>query len=140
MGTPHLPAEAFASVRFPLGAPRKTMKPNRLHTPLPSTLLLGLFLGPVSLAAQSLPGGNSAVATPETEKAIELSPFVVQSDKDTGYQAASTLAGTRLNTPVKDLGAAISIYTKDFLDRHWRDQLRRPAGLRHRDGGGGPGR
>lgn len=115
MGTPHLPAEAFASVRFPLGAPRKTMKPNRLHTPLPSTLLLGLFLGPVSLAAQSLPGGNSAVATPETEKAIELSPFVVQSEKDTGYQAASTLAGTRLNTPVKDLGASISIYTKDFL-------------------------
>lgn len=45
-----------------------------------------------------------------------LSPFTVQSERDTGYQAASTLAGTRLNTPVKDIGASISIYTKDFLN------------------------
>lgn len=47
---------------------------------------------------------------------VELSPFVVSSTHDTGYLAASTLAGTRLNTQVKDLGASISIYTKDFLN------------------------
>lgn len=45
-----------------------------------------------------------------------LSPFVVQTSKDTGYQATSTLAGTRLNTPVKDLAASISIYTKDLIE------------------------
>eukprot|EP01035_Chromulina_nebulosa_P032925 gene32926-44042_t len=33
----------------------------------------------------------------EPEKTVELSPFVVQSEQDTGYQATSTLAGTRLN-------------------------------------------
>src|SRR5262249_3949638 len=38
------------------------------------------------------------------------------STKDDGYQAMSTLAGTRLNTPLKDLGAAISIYTKQFME------------------------
>ncbi len=46
---------------------------------------------------------------------VELSPFVVNSERDTGYAAATTLAGTRLNTPVKDIGASLSIYTKDFL-------------------------
>lgn len=53
-------------------------------------------------------------AGPQTP--VELSPFVVNSTQDTGYQALSTLAGTRLNTPLKDLGASISIYTKDFLN------------------------
>ena len=50
------------------------------------------------------------------EEILTLSPFTVTSDKDTGYAATNTLAGTRLNTPVKDLGASISIYTKDFLN------------------------
>lgn len=50
------------------------------------------------------------------KKFVTLSPFVVNSIQDTGYQATSTLAGTRLNTPVKDLAASISIYTKDFLN------------------------
>ncbi len=45
-----------------------------------------------------------------------LSPFTVTSERDTGYVATNTLAGTRLNTPVQDLGASISIYTKDFLN------------------------
>jgi hypothetical protein len=47
---------------------------------------------------------------------VQLSPFIVSSERDSGYQATSTLAGTRLNTPIRDLGAAISIYTKDFLN------------------------
>ncbi len=63
--------------------------------------------------AQTAPTSPGASAAPE--EAIVLSPFTVTSDKDTGYAATNTLAGTRLNTPVKDLGAAISIYTKDFL-------------------------
>ncbi|MDP3070996.1 MAG: hypothetical protein Q8N18_11950, partial [Opitutaceae bacterium] len=90
------------------------MKPN-LPTQTPLALLLGLILASLPLAAQTAPTANRAASEGETDKAIELSPFVVQSEKDTGYQAASTLAGTRLNTPVKDLGASISIYTKDFL-------------------------
>ena len=55
-------------------------------------------------------------AAADADERVEMSPFVVSSDKDNGYQAASTLAGTRLNTPVKDVGASISIYTKDFLE------------------------
>ena len=50
------------------------------------------------------------------ERTVELSPFVVNSARDTGYHATSTLAGTRLNAPLKDLGAAISIYPREFLE------------------------
>lgn len=67
------------------------------------------FLAASSLSAQSVipPVG----AQPERAGAdvLVLSPFAVQSDRDNGYQATSTLAGTRLNTPVKDLAASISI-------------------------------
>ncbi len=51
-----------------------------------------------------------------SEPVVVLSPFVVERSRDTGYQATTTLAGTRLNTPIADLGASISIYTKDLLD------------------------
>lgn len=47
---------------------------------------------------------------------VTLSPFVVDVERDSGYGATSTMAGTRLNTPIAELGAAISIYTKTLLD------------------------
>ncbi len=65
-----------------------------------------------SLLAQS-PAPTAPAKAPS--EIIELSAFVVNSERDTGYQATNTLAGTRLATPIKDVGAAISIYTKDFL-------------------------
>ena len=79
------------------------------------TSLLAFIAGMHPLVTQSATprSGESGRAA---EPVVELSPFVVNSSKDTGYQATSTLAGTRLNTPLKDLGAAISIYTKEFLD------------------------
>lgn len=67
-----------------------------------------------SLRAQTPRATANANST--NDESVVLSPFVVNAEKDTGYQAASTLAGTRLDTPVKDLGAAISIYTKDFFN------------------------
>ena len=47
---------------------------------------------------------------------VTLSPFVIEETQETGYAATTTLAGTRLKTPIADLGASISIYTKDLLD------------------------
>ena len=53
--------------------------------------------------------------TAEPEEVIQLSPFAVQSTADSGYQATNTLAGTRINTSLKDVGAAVSVYTAEFL-------------------------
>ncbi len=94
------------------------MTPNQTNlTPpfltLARTASLCLGLSTTGLFAQAV----APASTLETTKddAIMLSPFTVQSERDAGYQATSTLAGTRLNTPVKDVGASISIYTKDCL-------------------------
>jgi len=54
--------------------------------------------------------------SPEPDEVVTLSPFTVSTEKDTGYTATNTLAGTRLNTPIRDLGASISVYTREFLD------------------------
>lgn len=53
---------------------------------------------------------------PTKEDPIALSPFMVSTSKEVGYLATHTLAGTRLNTDLKDVGAAVSAYTKEFLD------------------------
>ncbi len=46
---------------------------------------------------------------------VALSPFEVSTTQDNGYQATETLAGTRIRTDLKDVGAALSVYTKEFL-------------------------
>jgi len=47
--------------------------------------------------------------------AVVLNPFHVATDRDRGYGASATLAGTRLNTPLRDSGASVSVYTKNLL-------------------------
>ena len=103
-----------AAAPIPPPDPPKTNQPK--HTESPSmknrnfcALLAGWLIAGPALEAQT-------ASTLPKDEAVVLSPFTVNAERDTGYQATSTLAGTRLNTPVKDLGAAISIYTKDFLD------------------------
>lgn len=69
-------------------------------------------------------GGNNAadktpapipVQTAPQEDVVYLTPFEVSSAKDTGYQATQTLAGTRIRTDLKDVGSAISVVTKEFM-------------------------
>ena len=76
------------------------------------TLLAVLTLGIAGhlnpLAAQEDEDGD--------EKIFELSPFNVQEDEAVGYQALSTLAGTRIKTDLRDVGAAISVFTEEFLE------------------------
>lgn len=72
------------------------------------------------LAADPLPGqtvvtGAGASPATEAEKIVALSPFIVNTDKDNGYLATSTLAGTRLNSDLKDVGTSISVITAQFL-------------------------
>ena len=47
---------------------------------------------------------------------VVLSPFEVRTDTDTGYIAANSLMGGRINTALKDTPAAVSVITRQFLD------------------------
>jgi outer membrane receptor protein involved in Fe transport len=115
--TPALPSRAPPSPP-PADRPSKPAQPPAPNSSPSSSVksrsLLSLLTGLVVAAPAA--DGQTAPPKPPVEEAITLSPFTVTTEKETGYAAANTLAGTRLNTPVKDLGAAISIYTKDFLD------------------------
>ena len=77
-----------------------------------SPILVLAALAAPAVQAQVAPADS--VVEPEGEVVV-LSPFVVNSSEDVGYRAANTLAGTRLNTDLKDIGAAVSVYTAEFL-------------------------
>jgi outer membrane receptor protein involved in Fe transport len=77
-----------------------------------AALLVGL--APVALHAQAAPPASAATA--DRTAPITLSPFEVSTDRDTGYQAASTLAGGRIETALDRTPSAISVLTREFLD------------------------
>jgi outer membrane receptor protein involved in Fe transport len=90
--------------------------------------LTGLFASAV-LHAQSAVTPSAPAATAPVEPAsppiasaetdanvVKLSPFTVGSDGTRGYYASNTLSGTRINSKVEDLGASITVVTKQQLD------------------------
>src|SRR5687767_2455490 len=72
------------------------------------------LLAAASVAAQVVPASTGSAATGDV-KAIQLNPFVVNDDQDVGYIASNTLAGSRLNTPLKDTAASLSVLTAEFI-------------------------
>lgn len=78
------------------------------------------FVVPLTLTglwAQVAPSASPAVNVPSqaADSIVQLSPFEVTADADRGYQATSTLSGTRLNSKLEDLAASISVVTKQQL-------------------------
>src|SRR6478736_4531789 len=89
---------------------------------LPASMMALLLAIPASAQQTTTPPAEAAaaapapVAAPKTEDTVVLSPFVVSTTKDSGYYAANTLAGSRMNTNIADLGAAISVVTKQQME------------------------
>lgn len=50
-----------------------------------------------------------------TGRAIELNPFVVTSEGNDGYQATSTLAGSRMNTSLRNTASSLSVLTAELM-------------------------
>ncbi len=50
------------------------------------------------------------------DEAVLLTPFEVTASSDMGYEATETLAGSRLNTQLKDVATQVNVMTKEFLD------------------------
>ncbi|PTY02437.1 TonB-dependent receptor [Opitutaceae bacterium EW11] len=84
---------------------------------LPGTLALAALVAwtPV-LPAQTAPQPPAdKTDQTDTEELITLSPFEVNSSKDNGYAASSSLAGSRLNTELRDVAAAVQAITPEFM-------------------------
>lgn len=89
-----------------------------MHTPSSNrkiTLPLLFFILAACAAAQIAPGQSAILPTPAADEPVKLTPFVVEESEDRGYAATSTLAGTRLRTDLRDVGAAISVVTAQFM-------------------------
>ncbi|MSU49496.1 MAG: hypothetical protein EXS37_10490 [Opitutus sp.] len=67
-------------------------------------------------ALPSLPAQTVAPKTSQTGDTVVLSPFVVDTSAESGYQASSTLAGSRIKTDLKDVAASVTVLTTEFLD------------------------
>ncbi|MEX0321539.1 MAG: TonB-dependent receptor plug domain-containing protein [Puniceicoccaceae bacterium] len=52
----------------------------------------------------------------DDDNIFELSPFVVDTSEDVGYLATTTLAGSRLNMQLRDVGSAVSVMTEEFME------------------------
>ena len=72
----------------------------------------------IALLAGWLAAGAAAdaqtVPIPSKEEVVTMSPFEVVSD-NRGYYAANTTSGTRLSSRIEDLGASISVITKEQM-------------------------
>ena len=86
------------------------------------TVLFSLPLLASIACAQS--AANPAVAVPPSEntskaipsEVVELTPFTITATQDRGYQAQSTLGGSRLRTNLKDVAAPTTAFTAEFLN------------------------
>ena len=67
-------------------------------------------------SAQTAPSAPAAAAPAAQEDAVVLSPFEVSTSGDVGYLATNSLAGSRLNSSLKDTPAIIDVFTKEFLN------------------------
>ena len=68
-----------------------------------------------AVAALLLTGSSYLMAQDEDDEIYELSPFTVDSTGDVGYAAQNTLAGSRMNTALRDTPTPISVYTAQFI-------------------------
>lgn len=65
--------------------------------------------------------GFAQQATPaapakEDSEVVKLPTFSVSTERDYGYRASNSIAGSRTNTPIKDLPVNIQVFTKDLMD------------------------
>lgn len=99
-----------------------------MHTPLLASLHLRRRIAAFAACVApvfscSLPAQTAATPAPEAPRtsgsasdAVQLTPFTVSTDRDTGFAAASALAGGRLATDLRDTPAAYSVITREFIE------------------------
>jgi len=87
-----------------------------MKTPRSLVLSVGLCaLYPFApIQAQTAPTSPAKAAV--SDEVIELSPFITNSASEQGYVATSSLAGSRVNTPLKDIAAQIDVMTLEFIN------------------------
>jgi len=76
-----------------------------------------LFLAAVGLASVGHPLHAQVSPAPKTaDETITLSPFVISTERETGWSANDTLSATRTKQALKDVPVNIDAITSDFME------------------------
>ncbi|HEU5079722.1 MAG TPA: TonB-dependent receptor [Opitutaceae bacterium] len=67
-----------------------------------------------ALSAQTAADNKSANS--DDGEIVRLSEFNVSTSRDYGYRASNSIAGTRTDTPIRDIPMNIQVFTKDLAD------------------------
>lgn len=86
-----------------------------MHTTNFRPLIAIALIGAVS-HAQPTPAGPPAASATRAEETVHLSPFVVETERDTGWSANDTLSASRTRQPLKDVPVSIDAITADFME------------------------
>ena len=77
------------------------------------TCALGLLVA--SASAQTAPPPPPAATKPAAGTPVQMSVFEVSSERDLGYRAMSSIAGSRTGEDLKNVPMPISVLTEEFL-------------------------
>jgi hypothetical protein len=111
---PHLPCARFSVRRllYPMNTRPSAVTQSCRRSWIPAVFSAFAVLCTPVVRAQTAPAPK-----PETSgEAITLTPFNVSAEKDVGFVAASSLAGGRIATALKDTPVAYSVVTAEFLE------------------------
>jgi outer membrane receptor protein involved in Fe transport len=91
-----------------------THRPTLLQA---ATLLtIALAVSAPAQTAPSAPPPSAGTPSTDAESVLVLNPFTVSTERDNGFVAASSLAGGRLASDLRDTAVDYSVQTREFLD------------------------
>ncbi len=88
-----------------------------------TALALGLTAASILPAQVPAPATAPQSADSDDPSVVELSPFTVNASDDSSWIASNTLAGSRLNTQLRDTPAVLDVLTLDMLEELGIDDL-----------------
>jgi hypothetical protein len=75
-----------------------------------------LFAAPFARSQTTPTPPPTRNASADKDAPVVLNPFEVNATSDLGYAATETLAGSRLNTQLKDVATQVNVMTKEFME------------------------
>ena len=93
-----------------------------MKTPSPRFAFGAAWIFAASLSMPALPllaqsdKNSPATTAAAKEEAVQLSPFLIESERETGWSANDTLTGTHTKQALKDLPVNIDAITSDFME------------------------
>lgn len=92
------------------------MKNKRTEHPFSRTLSYVIISSGVLLMAGVTGFGQTTIESPEDERTIEMNPFTITAEVDSGYTSTTAITASKIGTLIKNTPLNIQVLTSDFID------------------------